>query len=152
MTEFDAVTQLDRRIQTVWQVGAAASLLPLVVAVIVAEVLLPTPPGLVGVPLLVVAAAAAVVLPRLRYRSWSYQLRAQDLVIRFGVLWRVQRIVPRPRVQHVDLASGPIERALGLRSLAVYTAGTKLADVTIPGLTVASAEWLRDQLLAEARR
>ncbi len=42
--------------------------------------------------------------------------------------------VPYVRVQHVDTTRGPVERAIGLASVVVYTAGTRGADITIPGL------------------
>ena len=58
----------------------------------------------------------------------------------------VRTIVPFVRVQHVDTQRGPIERAAGLSSVVVYTAGSRGADVTIPGLTPERAEALQEQL------
>lgn len=95
----------------------------------------------------VVLAVSAVSLPAARYRNWSYELRPDELVLCFGVVVRVERWVPRLRIQHVDLIGGPIERSLGLRQLVIYTAGTREADVRIPGLREPDAENLRAELL-----
>jgi membrane protein YdbS with pleckstrin-like domain len=54
--------------------------------------------------------------------------------------------VPFVRVQHVDTQRGPVERLAGLASVVVYTAGSRGADVTIPGLRPERAEQLREQL------
>ncbi|HEX7091258.1 MAG TPA: PH domain-containing protein [Longimicrobiales bacterium] len=92
--------------------------------------------------------AAAASHPRARYRSWGYRLRDADLLVRRGVLWRTISIVPHARIQYVDTRRGPLERALGLATVVVYTAGTRGAAVHIPGLDAADAEALRDRLAA----
>ena len=70
--------------------------------------------------------------------------------VRNGVVWRRERLVPRTRDQHVDISSGPVDRAFGLRQLAVYTAGSRSADVGIPGLAPETAEGLRTALVGSA--
>jgi hypothetical protein len=95
-------------------------------------------------------AAGAVVLGLvfafLRYRRWGFELQEDALFIRRGVVTHVQTIVPFVRVQHVDTQRGPLERALGLSSVVVYTAGSRQADVTIPGLTPDRADALQERL------
>jgi membrane protein YdbS with pleckstrin-like domain len=54
--------------------------------------------------------------------------------------------VPYVRVQHIDTSRGPIERAVGLSTLVVYTAGSRGADVTISGLTPPEADDLQTRL------
>lgn len=71
----------------------------------------------------------------LRYRVWTYELREDALYLERGVVTHVKTIVPFVRIQHVDTQRGPFERALGLSTLVVYTAGSRGADVSIPGLT-----------------
>lgn len=82
----------------------------------------------------------------LLYRSWRYYVREESLFLRRGVLTRVQTVVPYVRVQHIDTRRSPLERALGLSSLVVYTAGSRGADVTIPGLTPDRADTLQSRL------
>lgn len=81
-----------------------------------------------------------------RYRVWRFEVRGEELYIRRGVLTQVRTLVPYVRVQHVDSRRGPVERTLGLASVVVYTAGSRGADVTIPGLTPERADELQNEL------
>ena len=82
----------------------------------------------------------------LRYRVWRFEVRPDALYLKRGVLTTVRTVVPYVRIQHVDASRGPIERAVGLATSVVYTAGSRGADVTIPGLTPDQAEDLQDRL------
>jgi membrane protein YdbS with pleckstrin-like domain len=70
----------------------------------------------------------------LRYRIWTYRVREDALYLERGVVTTVKTVAPHVRIQHVDTQRGPLERALGLSTLVVYTAGSRGADVAIPGL------------------
>lgn len=90
-------------------------------------------------PLLPAAVAAGlavvgVVHALLRYRVWRYEVREDALYLERGVITRVRTVVPFVRIQHVDTRRGPVERASGLATSVVYTAGSRGADVAIPGL------------------
>lgn len=82
-----------------------------------------------------------------RWRRTGWRLDADGLTIRRGVFWRSETLVPRSRVQHVDLGHGPLDRHFGLAELKVHTAGTRLAAVSLGGLEQATAEALRDVLV-----
>lgn len=82
----------------------------------------------------------------LRYRRWSYEIREDALYLDRGVITQVKTTVPLVRIQHVDSRRGPVERGVGLASCVVYTAGSRGADVTIPGLTPTDASDLRQRL------
>jgi membrane protein YdbS with pleckstrin-like domain len=92
------------------------------------------------VTLLAPVALAAVLLVLfvthavLRYRVWRYEFREDAIYLERGVLRRVRTVVPFVRIQHVDTARGPIDRVAGLSTLVVYTAGSRGADVTVPGI------------------
>lgn len=92
----------------------------------------------------------ALVGPPLRYRAWRFAVRPTDVFLRRGVLVHVTSIVPHARIQHVDTQRGPLARWLGLADLVLFTAGTRGAVLTIPGLAVSEAEALRDRLAALA--
>ena len=91
----------------------------------------------------------AIVWPSLSYAAWSYSVRRHDVMLSYGVLFRVRRSLPRPRIQHVDVRSGPLDRAFGIVKCTLYTAGTGEADASIPGLVPEVAEALRERLLAQ---
>jgi membrane protein YdbS with pleckstrin-like domain len=88
-----------------------------------------------------------------RVRSIQYRLRADDLLFRRGIMFQRQVAVPYGRMQLVDITRGPVARALGLADLKFVTAAASSA-VTVPGLPMAEADRLRDELvaLAESRR
>ena len=85
--------------------------------------------------------------PELEYRHTAYRVDDHGIEIHSGVYWREVTNVPRSRVQHTDVAQGPLERRYGLGTLVIYTAGTEHAKVALPGLAHADALGIRDQLL-----
>ena len=93
----------------------------------------------------------ALVWPALQYRAFRYAVRATDLVVEQGVIYRQTICVPRDRIQHVDTRQGWLERALGLSRLLVYTGAGLSADGSLPGLDAAEAVHLRDQLALGGR-
>ena len=100
----------------------------------------------VGTVVATVVFALAAVLAVLRYRSWAYEVRDDSLYLERGVITNVTTVVPYVRIQHVDASRGPIERAFGLATTVVYTAGSRGADVSIPGLSPERAEDLQARL------
>jgi membrane protein YdbS with pleckstrin-like domain len=88
-----------------------------------------------------------------RVRSIGYQLRADDLLFRRGIMYQRFVSVPYGRMQLVDITRGPVARLLGLADLKFVTAAAA-SGVAIPGLAEADADALRDRLveLAESRR
>ncbi|NHX37792.1 PH domain-containing protein [Halolamina sp. R1-12] len=99
-----------------------------------------------GVGVFLLAAVYGVLKAVLLYRSWEYVVREDSLYLRRGVFTRVRTVVPYVRVQHIDTTRSPLERLLGLSTLVVYTAGSRGADVTIPGLTPERASTLQTRL------
>ena len=83
-------------------------------------------------------------------RRLRFRLDADGLSIRRGVFWHSEVRVARSRVQHTDVNRGPLDRRLGLATLKVHTAGTRLASIQLDGLDADRALALRDALLVEA--
>jgi len=137
---------LNPRVRLAWSVGAVTSAAILgVLAALIDRFALGE--GLwVALAVAGVALALGVVFAVLRYRIWRFEVREDDLYLERGVLTRVNTVVPFVRVQHVDSARGPIERLFGLANVVVYTAGSRGADVTVPGLTRTGADDLRERL------
>lgn len=86
--------------------------------------------------------------PGQAYRAWGYRIDERVLEIRSGLLFRSLQLLPLSRIQHVDLQRGPLERLYGLSSMILFTAGTRDAAITLPGLDAEEAMRLRDHLLA----
>ena len=81
------------------------------------------------------------------YRHIAYRVDEDGIEIRSGVFWRSVCNIPRSRVQHTDVAQGPVDRKYGLGKLVIYTAGTEHSKVELPGLEHQTALDIRNQLL-----
>ena len=103
-----------------------------------------------AVPALLLA-WCAVLVPR-QVRAIGYAERADDLLIRKGILFRSMVVVPYGRMQYVDVQAGPLARACGIAQVQLHTASPG-TDAAIDGLPPEEAARLRDQLASrgEAR-
>ena len=91
----------------------------------------------------------------LGYRRWrfsAWKLDATGLQVRRGRFWQREVLVPRSRVQHLDIERGPIERHFGLATLVVHTAGSRVHALRQPGFADADAIALRDALVPDSAR
>ena len=143
---------LDPAIKTVWTIKLALGWAVLVLAALTYDVLQFFEPdrwapfGVLTGLVLALGVALALVLPRLRYRFWRFDLRPEELYLERGVWNRVRTIVPLRRIQHLDVSQDVLERNYGLGKLIVHTAGTRSSDVVLPGLQYEEAERLRDEV------
>jgi membrane protein YdbS with pleckstrin-like domain len=80
-----------------------------------------------------------------RVRAWGYAERADDLLVRRGVMFRRMSVIPYGRMQYVEVTAGPFERGFGLATVQMHTAAAA-SDARIPGLPASEAARLRDQL------
>jgi len=99
-----------------------------------------------AIAVVVLGAVRAVLIVR-SVRSWGYAERAEDLLVKHGLMVRRLSIVPYARMQFVDVSAGPLERAFGLATVGLHTAAAA-SDAQIPGLAGPEAARLRDRLAA----
>lgn len=138
--------RLDSRVRVVWLAGALVGAL-VVGALVGAADRFTLELGLwVGPAVFAVLAVLGAGYELVRYRIWRFAIEDDAVMLERGVVTRVTSVVPFVRVQHVDTQRGPIERLAGLSSVVVYTAGSRGADVTIPGLTPERADAIREDL------
>ena len=105
--------------------------------------------------MLVLVLAMTVLGIWLGYRRWKFsqwKLDETGMHVRRGRLWRKEILVPRSRVQHLDIERGPIERHFGLATLIVHTAGTRMHALRQTGFLDADAVALRDALVPASGR
>lgn len=128
----------------------------LVIAAIAADYFLQfrldIPGGYLAGTALVLAGLMIFVLPHRIYRRWGYDMGGEQLRVLRGFLWRTDTIVPFNRIQHIDVAQGPLQRFFGLSTLIVHTAGTHNSIVVLPGLATATAEDMRDTIKQHIRQ
>ncbi|HEY6817230.1 MAG TPA: PH domain-containing protein [Croceibacterium sp.] len=150
--EGDALTPLHPNYVKVVRLFTLGSTLPFVIGAIGFELADRLPRGSFLIPVLVVAAFLLIRVPLRRYQARGYQLGADRLRVVRGLLFRTDTVVPFGRVQHIDVNQGPLERAYGLATLALHTAGTHNSSVTLPGLAHADALAMREEIRAHVKR
>jgi hypothetical protein len=90
------------------------TLISIVLAAAVAIVLgAPVVAAGVVVGLAILGSIADLVAGR-RVRAWGYAERAEDLLVRRGVMFRRTSVIPYGRMQYVEVTAGPFERGFGL--------------------------------------
>lgn len=81
-------------------------------------------------------------------KAKGYCVREQDITLFKGLIFR--KIITQPicRIQHIEVKSGPVDRKVELAKLHVYSAGDIAQTFEIPGLPVALANAIRNDILA----
>ncbi|HEV2769658.1 MAG TPA: PH domain-containing protein [Solirubrobacteraceae bacterium] len=98
--------------------AAREVLVPLVVVILIGSSGGGFPTALAAVGVLVAAGGGW-----LRWRSTTYRLRDQTLILRTGIFSPGETSVPLSRISSVDTEQGPIQRLFGVLEVLVQTAG-----------------------------
>lgn len=84
-----------------------------------------------------------VAAPPVYYARYRYQITADKVDLRYGILVIRHILVPIERVHQVEVTRGPVDTLLGLGDVTITTAG---GDATINYLEIEEAEKVADQL------
>lgn len=126
--------------------------LPAIVVALVLEVRGGLPRGVFLVPVALVGLWLIVRTPLRRYRARGYRMDADRLRVVRGMIFNSDTVVPFGRVQHIDVHQGPLERAYGLGTLVLHTAGNHNASVSLPGISHHDALAMREEIRAHLKR
>lgn len=148
----DELTPLDPSYLKVVRIRTVLASLPFAIGAAVLESAELLPRGAVIVPVLLVLAWLVVRVPLRRWQARGYRHEADRLRVVSGLLFRRDTVVPFGRVQHIDVEQGPLERAYGLGTLVLHTAGNHNASVQLPGLRHEDALALRDSVREFVKR
>lgn len=148
------MNSLHPSIKTVWSIRYLIRTLSFSFFFLIAEILLIRnyfiywflPIGYATGILFITGIIISIVYTQLKYRCWKFEVRDEELLLVRGVITKITTIAPFTRVQHLDVEQHILERMFGIGTLVVYTAGTRGADIIIPGLPIEYAEDLRDKL------
>lgn len=84
----------------------------------------------------------------LRFEHYRAELHeGEGIVLRSGIWWRSEVWVPTARLQHLDVAQGPLDRRWGMATLSLHTAGSHDQHTRIHGLPLDQAHALREHLM-----
>ncbi|MFM6988815.1 MAG: PH domain-containing protein [Arenimonas sp.] len=129
------------------------SAIPLIPVTVLSSALVPDGWRLAAIAVVaLICLGFGAVLGRNRWRCTRWRLDEHGLRLRKGRWWRTEVFVPRSRVQHLDIHNGPLERARGLATLVIHTAGTQSHALKQGGFGLQTATMLRDALIPERRR
>lgn len=81
----------------------------------------------------------------------GYAIREYDIHYKTGYFTRKITTIPIHRIQHLEIRQGFISRILKLAKLVVYTAGDHGADLSIKGISVETAEDIKQLLTSKDR-
>ena len=148
----DALTPLHPNYVKVVRLATLLFVLPFVVAALVLEFAGALPRGAFLAPVLLLALYLIIRTPLRRYHARGYRMDADRLRVVRGLFFRSDTVVPFGRVQHIDVQQGPIERAYGLGTLVLHTAGNHNASVSLPGLGHDDAMAMREEIRTHVKR
>lgn len=100
---------------------------------------------------------------KLTYHFYRYELHDTGFRKESGVIYKKYVTIPYDRIQNIDIDRGILDRILGLSDLKIQTAGTSAtvsrygvmggdAEGKLPGVSMATGEQLRDELIQRARQ
>ena len=152
MDEDEALTPLHPNYVKVVRLTSLLFATPLVIAALILEATGVLPRGAFLSPVLLLALWLVIRAPLRRYQARGYQLGADRLRVVRGLVFNSDTVVPFGRVQHIDVHQGPLERAYGLGTLVVHTAGNHNASVALPGVAHDDALAMRETIRAHVKR
>jgi len=133
--------------------GALPFFVPVIPAAVLPMTLMPGWWGLaVTIPVSILCLTLGVTFGRNRWLYTRWRLDDTGFRLRKGRWWQQEIFVPRSRVQHLDIHSGPMERSRGLATLVIHTAGTQSHALKQQGFSLQTATALRDAMIPERRR
>jgi uncharacterized protein len=96
-----------------------------------------------------VVAVGGIALPLVRWRTWRYAVRDEEIDLLRGAVVVRRTLIPMTRVQHVDTQRTPLSDFFDLRAVTVHTAADSHA---IPALRPGDAAEIRDRIALLARQ
>ena len=154
----DEARHLDPKVKLLWMLPTAATLAAFVFIGLAISVLVPGEFSIIGIskgdaPIFIIVAAVLLCAPvyfwiELTYSNFTYELRQSDIVVREGVFTRKTTVIPYVTIQDISSERTVLERALGLATLEIETAGSSriASETLIPGISN------KDSLIAEIMR
>ena len=132
LLEGEPVYHLDPSVRIYWSVGVIIS--GIVVWLLLMLVGGLTMESVLGIkkemfPLLFFTIVALLLVPyflwvELNYHNYTYQFRKKRLMIMKGVLNKERTVIPYVQIQNINVNSNVLQRALGIATVKIETAGT----------------------------
>ncbi len=146
--------KLDTTVKIIWTANYLMKFLYYSIIVLIIDFLflhstyvsIPFKTGIISLILICIGIIFSLVVPTIAFKYWEFEVKDNEIILQYGIINRIKTLIPYSKIQHIDVQQSIIERIYGLSRLILYTAGTKGADIVIPGLPIEYAEQLRDSL------
>lgn len=138
--------KLDEHIIVVWRLHLLLFFILYAVIAIIVFISSQFFVGIIASSLFFIDLAFRFIRAQFVYDNSSFAFGIEDIRFKTGYIFLRETLVPYPRIQHIDIHQGPIERYFNLSSLIIHTAGQSGDSIKIPGLQTEYAEYLRTYL------
>jgi len=98
-----------------------------------------------AIGLSIYALIGMVLFPKLEYMQWGYKVEEDRVVIRHGIFFIKESVIPVIRIQSITVSQGPINRRFGLFNVEIALAS---GTFEIEGLTRETADTISENLKA----
>lgn len=65
-----------------------------------------------------------LIIPFFTYKLFGYEVREEEIIIKKGVLFKRETVIPVKRIQHLEKVQGPIQLLFKHASIQIFTAGS----------------------------
>ena len=137
--------KIDKKIKKIWLITTTIVFVIFLGLCVLSNVI----DGII-LPLLIVEIIAMLIIgffcfafPFMVYNRYSYAYNDKRIVIKKGVLFKYEIIIPVCQIQDLHLLQGPLMQLMKLQSVEISTAGS---NYTINGLTYDDAKKMVDEL------
>jgi putative membrane protein len=103
---------------------------------------------IIGIPLLLISVPLMLFISSRMLKAMSAELTERKLVVKRGVLFKVEKSIPLEKITDVAMSQGPLMRAMGL-SLSFETAGQSGQGALVSMLGIEDAAGFREAILTQ---
>ncbi|MFC4701134.1 PH domain-containing protein [Glaciecola siphonariae] len=105
--------------------------------------------SIVFIPLIPIIAILVFVIGQRMLDAMSADLLERKLVVKRGILFKVEKSIPLEKITDVGMVQGPLMRAFGLYRLNFETAGQSGHGALVSMIGVIDAEHFRERILEQ---
>lgn len=107
---------------------------------------------IVFIPLIPLAVILVFFIGQRMLDAMSAELSERKLVVKRGILFKVEKSIPLEKITDVGMIQGPLMRIFGLHTLSFETAGQSGTGALVSMLGIIQAADFREQILAQKDR
>lgn len=137
--------KIDKKIKTIWLISTTIAFLIALGVCLITQLIdgIIMPLLIAEIILMLIIGFFCFIFPSMVYKRYSYAYNDKRIVIRKGVIFKYEIIIPVCQIQDLHLLQGPLMQLMKLQSVEISTAGS---NYTINGLQYDTAKKMVDDL------